>query len=351
MRRSSVFYTVGAFVALLVLATVVALVVTTHKPGPAPVVAGSDTPEASVQQSIALIKVGDFAGFWKHGLPPADYDTLRNDWTRPRADEHPITPEDRADFIKNMQQLTEPDAETKLYALAKPKLAQLQQQYSDQLPVMIGIMQAIAATGVAQSKELTNAQKQQATAVINVLAPWAQQAPWFDQARAKQAVAIAVATARKLDIKTPEQLRGLDFDTAMQKYSAGFLGIKQALAVYGLSVDDVLDSVKVTTLENRNGHARVRVDYMLLGKPLSTESDLIEQGGRWYSADMLQNVRDSHERLMEPPPASSTAEPTQATETSIKGAAAATELANSKDIAGSKTSPAAATSSAGAARH
>ncbi|WP_236585495.1 hypothetical protein [Dyella sp. EPa41] len=307
MRRSSVFYAVGAFIALLVLATVAALFVTAHKPGPAPVVAGGETPEASVQQSVALIKTGDFAGFWKHALPPADYDTLRTDWTRPRPDDHPISPEDRADFIKNMQMLTEPEAETRLYALARPKLAQLQAQYSDQVPVMIGVMQAIAATGVAQSKELTNPQKQQATEVINVLAPWAQQVPWFDPARAKQAIVVAVATARKLDIKTPEQLRAMDFDTAMQKYSAGFLGIKQVLAIYGLSIDDVLDSVKISTLESRNGHARVRVDYVLLGKPLSTESDLVQQDGRWYSADVLQNVREAHDRLLAAPASGSSA--------------------------------------------
>ena len=174
MRRSSVFYAVGAFVALLALATAAALFMTTsHKPGPAPVVAGGDTPEQSLQESVGLIKVGDFAGFWKHALPPADYATLKADWTRPRPDDHPLTPEERADFVKNMQQLTEPNAETKLYAVARPKLAQLQAQYQGQVPVMIGIFQAIAATGVSQSKELTNAQKQQATEVINVLAPWA----------------------------------------------------------------------------------------------------------------------------------------------------------------------------------
>ncbi len=303
MRRSSVYYAVGAFIALLVLATAAALFMTSHHKtvGPVPVVVGGDTPEASVQQSIALIKTGDFAGFWKHALPPADYDTLRSDWTRPRPDEHPLTPEDRADFIKTMQQLTAPDAETKLYAVAKPKLAQLQAQYQDQVPVMIGIFQAIAATGVSQSKDLTNPQKQQATEVINVLAPWAQTVPWFDQARAKQVVGIAVDTARKLDLKTPEQLKAMDFDTAMQKYSIGFLGIKQALAVYGLSVDDTLDSAKVSTVENRNGHAHVRIDYTLLGRPLTTESDLVELDGRWYSEDVLQNVREAHERLLATP--------------------------------------------------
>jgi hypothetical protein len=318
MRRSSVFYAVGAFLALLVLATAAALFMTSHKPGPPPVVAGGDTPEQSVQQSIALIKSGDFAGFWKHALPPADFQTLRSDWTRPRPDEHPLTPEDRADFVKNMQQLTAPDAETKLYAVAKPKLAQLKAQYQDQVPVMIGIFQAIAATGVAQSKELTNAQKQQATEVINVLAPWAQTVPWFDQAHAKQVIDVAVSTARKLDLKTPEQLKAMDFDTAMQKYSVGFLGIKQALAIYGLSVDDMLDSVKVTTLDSRNGHARVKIDYTLLGKPLSTESELIQQDGRWYSEDMLHNVREAHERLLAPPASSSSAPAPAATSAPIQ---------------------------------
>jgi len=311
MRRSSVFYAVGAFVALLALATAAALFMTTsHKPGPAPVVAGGDTPEQSLQESVGLIKVGDFAGFWKHALPPADYATLKADWTRPRPDDHPLTPEERADFVKNMQQLTEPNAETKLYAVARPKLAQLQAQYQGQVPVMIGIFQAIAATGVSQSKELTNAQKQQATEVINVLAPWAQKVPWFDANRAKQVIGIAVDTARKLDLKTPEQLKSMDFDAAMQKYSTGFLGIKEALGVYGLSVDDTLDSVKITTVEARNGHAHVRVDYTLLGKPLSTESDLVEQDGRWYSEDVLKNVREAHERLLAPPaPAASVPAP------------------------------------------
>ena len=315
MRRSSVYYAVAAFIALLVLATAAALFMTSHHKhlGPMPVVAGGDTPEESVQQSVALIKVGDFAGFWKHALPPADYDTLRADWTRPRPDEHPLTPEDRADFVKTMQQLTAPDAETKLYAVAKPKLTQLQAQYQDQVPVMIGIFQAIAATGVSQSKDLTNLQKQQATEVINVLAPWAQTVPWFDQARAKRVVSIAVDTARRLDLKTPEQLKAMDFDTAMQKYSVGFLGIKQALTVYGLSLDDTFDSVKVSTVESRNGHAHVKIDYTLLGKPLSTESDLIQQDGRWYSEDVLQNVREAHQRLLAPPaPAGSAAAPATA---------------------------------------
>lgn len=272
---------------------------------------GGDTPEAAVQQSITLIKSGDFAGFWKHALPPADYATFRQDWVHADPDRPPLTDEQRAEFTKNYTAWTEPDAENKRYVELKPKLVQLSQQYRDQLPVMIGIVQQIAKTGVEQDKSMTTTQKAQANAVVDTLGPWVQQAPWFDQDKAKQAVTIVVATARKLDLKSADQLRTMDFDTAMQKYALGYDGLKQALNLYGLSLDQTWDSVKLSTIENANGHARVKIDYVLLGKPLSTESVLVQQDGRWYSEDLLKNARETHTRLSQPA-SSATAAPAPA---------------------------------------
>ena len=260
---------------------------------------GSSTPEGAVQASVELLKAGDFNGLWKHALPPADYATMRTDWHQLAQDPQPVTAEDRARFNQALQELTAPDAENKLYAELQPKLTLMQQQYQDQLPVLVSVGEALLKNGVAQNKTLTGEQKAQANAVLDVLTPWAQQTPWFDQAKAKQAVAIAVTTARKLDLKSPEQVRTMDFDTTMAKYSVGFAGAKQLLGIYGLSVDDTLNSVKVTPIDNNNGHARVKIDYTLLGKPLSTESKLMLQDGRWYSEDMLNNVRESHRQLTE----------------------------------------------------
>jgi uncharacterized protein YaiI (UPF0178 family) len=256
---------------------------------------GGSTPEAALQASVDLLKAGDFSGLWKHALPPADYANLRADWARHQQDPRPITAEDRARFDETMQRLTAPDAETRLYAELQPKLASMQQQYKDQLPVLISVGEALVKSAVSQSKSLSDTQKTQADSVIAVLAPWAQQAPWFDQDRAKQAVGVAVATARKLDLKTPEQLRSMDFDAAMGKYSTGYVGLKQLLAIYGLSVDETLDSVRLTPVSSSHGHAVVKVDYTLLGKPLSTESKLVQQDGRWYSEDLLDNARKAHQ--------------------------------------------------------
>ena len=311
------FQTLGRSLLLLALVVLAAC----HNKEETPAKAGGATPEAAVQETVALVKAGDFAGFWKHALPPADYANLRADWTRPRPDQRPITDEDRARFAQAVKQLTAPNAETTLYAQLQPKLTKMEQQYHDQLPVMIGIGQAILTTGIAQNKTMTENQKQEMRDVLNVLLPWAQQTPWFDQDKAKQAVGVVVATARQLDLKNMDQIQSMDFDTAMKKYATAYQGIKQLLTIYGLSIDDTLDSVKVSTLGIDHGHARVKIDYTLLGKPLSSDSQLVLVDGRWYSQDLIDSERARHAQLTHPAvPAGSSSAPAPAGSTTAPGA-------------------------------
>ena len=296
VRDSMRFQTLGRSLMVVAMLALVAC----HKKEDNAATPGGDTPESAVQQSVALIKAGDFDGFWKHALPPADYTNLRGDWKLQRPDQHPITDEDRARFNLAVQQLTAPNAENTLYDQLKPKLAQMEAQYHDQLPVMIGIGQAILSTGIAQNKTMTENQKQQARDALNVLLPWAQQTPWFDQDKAKQSVGVIVATARQLNLKSADQVQNMDYDTAMKDYSVAFGGAKQLLGVYGLSVDDTLNSVKVSTIGIDHGQAHVKIDYALLGKPLSTDSQLVMVDGRWYSQDLINSARAQHEQLLHP---------------------------------------------------
>jgi hypothetical protein len=284
---------------------------------------GGETPVAAVQQSLELIKQGDFGGFWKHALPPADFATLRGDWARNHGPSHPLDEDDRARVDQTLRQFTAADAETKLYAQLKPKLIQFQQQYSDQVPVMVGIFQAIATTAVEQSKDFTVAQKQQLRDILTVLAPWAQKAPWFDQALAKKAVAIAVQSARDLQLDNADQLQQLDYDSAMQKYGVLYTGAKQVLALYGLALDEVFDSARLSLLNSDQASAQVKLDYTLLGTPMSTQVILIQQDGRWYDRDLLQQVRDAHIALLQAPaesvsvPASPASAPAAASSTPV----------------------------------
>lgn len=260
---------------------------------------GGSTPQAAVQGSIDLLRVGDFKGLWRHALPPADYATLRADWRRRNASQPPPDALEQAKFAATVQELTAPDAQDKLYAQLQPKLTAMAQQYKDQLPVLVAMGGAYLKNGVTRNQALDDEQRAQAASLIDALTPWAQQAPWFDPDHAKQAVAAVVATARKLDLKNADTLRTMDFDTAMGKLDTGYTGLKQVLAIYGLPVDEALASARPSTLSSQGDHAVVKVDYTLLGKPLSAETRVVKQDGRWYSEALIRNVREAHARLLQ----------------------------------------------------
>lgn len=252
---------------------------------------GGATPDAAVRGSITLLQAGDFKGMWKHNLPAADYAALRTGWSQHAGVVPTISAEDRARFNFAVHELTAPNAQANLYAALAPQLAAFDRQYHDQLPVMIKLGGAVLKNGLEQNPRLDAAQKAQAAGLIDALTPWAAQAPWFDPTTAQRAVRVLVATARGLNLQSPEDLRDADFDTTMARLNLGYRGLKRLFGLYGLPLDTALDSARVSTVSNDGNQAVVRVDYTLLGKPLSTETTLVQEGGRWYSAALIDAAR------------------------------------------------------------
>ncbi len=271
------------------------------------------SPEDAALALLPPLHEGRFADFWKQALPPADYQHLRQDWTRLDPEDSPVTDEDRAKFADAMHQLTEPDAEKKLFAGIRPRLLQYDKEYRDQMPLMAGIFQSMALTAIDQTKELTHVEKQQVRDILAVVATWVQQVPWGDQDKARQAIAALTDTARSLQPGTLDQLRALDFDASLAKYGIAWGGLKRLLAVYGLSLDQSFNSATVETLEASDSSAHLRIHYVLLGTRLATEVTMIKLDGHWYDNDLISRVRAAHGRLLPPPapvPASSAAQPT-----------------------------------------
>ena len=245
------------------------------------------TPEGAVRASLVLTRNGDFDGLLRSTLPEADYKAWRAEWERARAKQPPPTPLQRAQFAQMMQKLTEAGAEDKLYKQLQPQLAELRAHRVQNLPMMIGILQAAGNNVVANAAGLSAAQKQQATEAIQALADWAQNADFTDDKKAKQAIAVVCDTARKLDLKTLDQARALSYEQTMADYRTGWDGLKKLLKIYGLDLDASFDQAKVETLSDDGTHARVRETFTLAGKPIVSEVNLVMQDGRWYDADRL----------------------------------------------------------------
>ncbi|HET6804805.1 MAG TPA: hypothetical protein VFH59_05105 [Frateuria sp.] len=262
--------------------------------------ATNPSPEAAVQQSIDLVRAGDFAGFWQHALPPHDYAMLREDWGQAHAGAQPLDEAGRERLDAALQQLAAPDATATLDGRLQPWLAKTQARYGDQLPLLVGIARALASKSIEENPRLTDTQKRHAVALVDALGPWAQQAPWFDRQKARQAVGVVVATARELGLRDAQSLRRMDFDQAMRSYAIAFHGLERLLALYGLPLDEALGSARVVPLEYHPPYARVRIEYRVLGTPLSMESTLVQQNGHWYDQDLLESVRLAHRQQATP---------------------------------------------------
>lgn len=186
---------------------------------------GGATPTAAVKQDISLLRQGRFAHYWKRALPPALYAQWRADWTREAAAGGLFLPAERARYDLAMAQLLAPHAAGRLSADLLPRLAEVQNRYGDQLPIIVGVARSLIDQHIVCAAGLTETQKQQAQQVISALGPRASRAPWFDPDRARRAVAVAVATAQALKLPRLERLRGLGFDPVMDRYGTAFRGL------------------------------------------------------------------------------------------------------------------------------
>jgi hypothetical protein len=198
-----------------------------------------------------------------------------------------------------MAKLTAPNAEEQMFAELKPKLAEFDQQYSAQMPMWVGMGQSFVNNAIKTNKDMTPEQRDQATQTVNGLAKWAMETKFTDEAKAKQAIALVCAGAREMNLKTLEEARNLDFDQALGKGSIMLRQTKKLFDVYGLSLDQVLGSVKTEVVSQTADSAKVKVSYSVFGLPVTGETEMVNEGGRWYGKQLLADLRKPKSTISE----------------------------------------------------
>jgi len=254
---------------------------------PAAVAPAPSTPDGALAATVKALRANNVAAVLDNALPAAEVDKMKADWSK-EMNKDPVTDEDRKQFADTMAKLTAPDAEAKMYAEIEPKLKEFDAQSAQQMPMMIAMGQGFAQSSIQQNKDLSDQQKQQASAMIDAAAKWAQQTKFTDPTLVKNAIAAICKTARDLNLKTIDEARALTYDQAMQKAGIVLAGVKQVLAVYGLNLDKSLDSAKFETLATTGDTAKVKVTYTAFDKPFATESDLVKVDGRWYGKQAIE---------------------------------------------------------------
>ena len=249
---------------------------------PAAVAAATSSPEGTITASVKAVRENNIGALFEITLPPPELAKMKADWSK-EMNKDPVTDEDRKQFADTMTKLTAPDAEAKLYAQIEPQLKEFDAKSAQQMPMMIAMGRGFAQSAIAQSKDLTDTQKQQASQLLDAVGNWAQTTKFTDPTLVKSAIAAICKTARDLNLKTIDEARALTYDQGMQKAGIIVGGVKQVLLVYGLNVDKTLDSVKVDPAVVAGDSAKVKISYVAFDQPFSTDSDLLKMDNKWYS--------------------------------------------------------------------
>ncbi|WP_242426433.1 hypothetical protein [Metallibacterium scheffleri] len=269
---------------------------------------GGSTPQAAVADGYKLLRDNDIDGLYRHALPPADYAAMRARWGQGR-DLSQFSPADRAQFAKMMTLLSAPGAQQLLWVEIKPKLLQARQHYQARLPAMLGMLRTMADTGVQRSTQLTAAEKVQALTALGVLSAWAEKTDWLNPDKVYQVLGVLTGTAQKMSFHTLNEALSMPYPEAMRDVGHLWSGVKQALDVYGLSINTILDTAQIKVLSDDGNVAVVRTTFDVLGTPVTRDNTLIKQDGRWYDRDTLLHWRAV---LAKPAPSASVARPASA---------------------------------------
>jgi hypothetical protein len=252
-------------------------------------VADHATPEAAVMHSVRLLRQGDFKGIVEASAPPARVEAAKQRWMSELKDEA-ITDEARAEFAATMARLTAPDAEQQMMAEIRPQLEQFQGEMKAQLPAMVAMGKGFILAAVNESEDIAAEQKPQVTNLVNALGTWAESGEFASVERAERAVAAVTATARKMPVRTLDEVHALDFNGMMDLMSIGFSGVKDVLSVYDINLDQSLDGARAETVSQEGDNATVRVHFDLLGAPLNIDVPMVRIDGRWYGKDAIENL-------------------------------------------------------------
>ncbi|HWS25614.1 MAG TPA: hypothetical protein VN259_03480 [Xanthomonadales bacterium] len=253
-------------------------------PAEKPMVQATVTAANAMETQVKAFRNNDLKTLLTAALPPAELERIRADWEKQRAE--PITDEERAEFAENWGKITAADGVDKIMAEIEPQLAEIKPQ----LAGMIAMGQGMATMSIAQSTDLTEPQKAQATAFLTGLGGWLGKTDFADPALMRKSLTALAEGLRATGITKLDDIKALNFDQMLDKAGVAVGGFKNALAAYGFSLDAIADSVKSEIVSESGDVAKLKVSYALFDSPMSFESEMQKVDGKWYGKDMLDQI-------------------------------------------------------------
>jgi hypothetical protein len=251
------------------------------------VVALAPSPAVQFNQTVQMLRNNDLLGLMKTTMSATDYQKTVADYEADR--KKPITADDRKKFAEGMGKLTGQNAVNDFMKEMEPKLAEMKPQLAGMIPMFSGM----ALMGVQNNKDITPVEKTQMTTLINNATAWAQKTDFTDPAKLRHAMTILSNAVKGVGINSPEQVKALSFEQLMAKMGPVMGATKQAVAVYGLSMDDTLNSLKIKSVTQNGNTAKLKISYSLFGAVSESDMEMVLMDGRWVNKSVAEKVKEA----------------------------------------------------------
>ena len=235
----------------------------------------TSTPDGAFLASVAAMKSNDLASLIKNSLSEQQYNELVTEFENNKTTQ--FSEADKAQFAQTIGMLTADGAEENLFVMAKPQLEQARAM----LPMMLMMGKDQVLQGIKNNPMLPEAQRDSAATVVGAAMDWAGENDILSEDKTKAAIAAVVNTARALDMKSLDEVQNMSFDQALDKGSIAFGGVKDVLGAYGISMDDMLNSVEVEKVDVEGDKATMNVSFDVFGEQVNQVMNMVKKDGVW----------------------------------------------------------------------
>lgn len=235
----------------------------------------TDTPDGAFMASIAAMKANDLESLIKNSLSEQQYNELVTEFENNKTGN--FSEADKAQFASAISMLTSDGAEENLYQMVEPQLEQARAM----LPMMLMMGKDQVLQGLKTNPMLPESQRDSAVAVVGAAMDWAGENDILSEDKTKAAIAALVSTAKELDMNSLDDVQNMSFEQALEKGSIAFGGVKDILAAYGISMDDMLSSVEINDLDVNGDQANMNVSFELFGQTVTQPMKMVKKDGVW----------------------------------------------------------------------
>ena len=255
--------------------------------------AAAERPVDAVHVLRDRLLARDGAGFARVALPPGLHAQVETAWRSGRStwplQELPLD----GDIPRMLAALQEPDAAKGLMTSFRSQFAGADGDIDQAVRTLV-----VFGRGYLQKDpDYSEEQRKHIDQVMLALGDWALAAPLSDPVRAQHLFSALAATATRTGVDG--RRANADFARLGMTASLGRLSrfygtlLTQMRLQYGLDFDASLRSLHVSLAQQTGDTARLRLDYVLAGRPITAIVPVVRIDGHWYLADYVDDARRS----------------------------------------------------------